>query len=86
MKAEDLLPDNENTKDIRGVTVRKGTIGAFLVNYRVVLDLASPPEEREAAWKDMAGQIAAMEALGMFDAFEVRDPTVRAFVDQHRRK
>ena len=43
MQAQDLLPDDRNVAQFEGVTVRKGTVGAFLVNARVWCDAQAAP-------------------------------------------
>jgi antirestriction protein ArdC len=76
MKASDLLPDDANAKDFGGVTVRKGTVGAFIVNHRVFTDPNASPAAKAAALHDMAEAIPAMEALGIFEVFELRNSAV----------
>lgn len=38
MRAEQLLPDDQDRLDAGDTTIRKGTVGAFLINARVLTD------------------------------------------------
>ena len=82
MRAQDLLPDDVNQADINGVTVRKGTVGAFLANARIWLDQTASAESRQEAETHMAEALAALRALGLFDVFTLRDATLQTFVDR----
>lgn len=83
MRAEDLLPDHLNQTDIDGVAVRKGTVGAFLANARVLRDATASDAARADAQRDIADALPALRALGLFDVLEIRDAALRAFVDAH---
>jgi hypothetical protein len=74
MRAEDLLPDHLDQGQFNGVTVRKGTVGAFLVNARIWCDPATLGEQRLLAEQDMLQALPALKALGLFEVFQVRDP------------
>lgn len=84
MRADQLLPDSINEAQRHGVTIRKGTVGAFLVNARVWCDAAASDAERATAAADIADALPALHALGLFDVLEIRDPALRAWVQtQH---
>lgn len=83
MRAEDLLPDHLNQTNIDGVAVRKGTVGAFLANARVLQDAAASEAARADAQRDIADALPALRALGLFDVLEIRDAALRAFVETH---
>ncbi|QGZ39051.1 hypothetical protein IP92_02735 [Pseudoduganella flava] len=80
MRAEDILPGHTDTVDLHGVTVRKGTVGAFLANALALRDPATPLGQRAAALRDIEDALPALAALRLFDVFELRDPELRAFV------
>lgn len=84
MRAEHLLPDALSKAQLRGVTIRKGTVGAFLVNARVWCDPAAPEADRATAAADMTDALPALHALGLFDVLELRDPALRAWIDAQR--
>ncbi|MFZ6687724.1 hypothetical protein ACO0K0_08260 [Undibacterium sp. SXout11W] len=79
MKPEDILADQENTILINDVLVRKGSVGVFLVNWRILQD----PHQREAhsqAKVDMLALIPALHALGLFEALQPRDPMLAELI------
>ncbi|KKO65291.1 hypothetical protein VM94_00823 [Janthinobacterium sp. KBS0711] len=80
MRAEDVLPDQQNQSQFNGVTVRKGTVGAFLANARLWLDENSSIAERSTAERDIADALPALHALGLFDILQVREPALRELV------
>jgi hypothetical protein len=82
MRAEDLLPDDVNHGQFNGVTVRKGSVGAFLVNARVLSDPAASAESRAAAERDILSALPALRAIGLFDVLQVRDERLRALVEK----
>jgi hypothetical protein len=82
MRAEDLLPDDVNQGQFNGVTVRKGSVGAFLVNARVLSDPAASAESRAAAERDILAALPALRAIGLFDVLQVRDERLRALVEK----
>ncbi|MBN3728327.1 hypothetical protein [Burkholderia sp. Ac-20379] len=80
MRAEHLLPDGQDRAEINGVGVRKGTVGAFLVNARVLGTPDASPEARAEARADILAALPALRALGVFEVLEVRDPALRAWI------
>jgi hypothetical protein len=83
MRAEDLLPDHLSKGDFDGVSVRKGTAGAFLVNARVWIDASAAANERIVAERDIVDSLPALRALGLFNVLQIRDPRLQALVDSH---
>ncbi|WP_175917891.1 hypothetical protein [Burkholderia pyrrocinia] len=81
MRAEQMLPDHADRIDAGGTTIRKGTIGAFLVNARVLTDPDATPADRARAETDTIDGLPALRAIGLFDVMEVRDPALRAWLD-----
>ncbi|MGK5012202.1 hypothetical protein [Janthinobacterium sp. MDB2-8] len=80
MRAEDVLPDQQNQSQFNGITVRKGTVGAFLANARLWLDDAGSSAERSSAERDILDALPALHALGLFDILQVRDLALRELV------
>jgi len=60
MRAEDILPDDIDQADYNGVTVRKGSIAAFLATAAVFTDIGATAEARARRERDM---ITAMPVL-----------------------
>ena len=83
MRAEDALPDPLNATTIDGVTVRKGTIAAFLANARVVADPCADPSATAVAERDIVDALPALRAVGLFDVLAARDARVRTLVEAH---
>ena len=83
MRPEDVLPDDVNRGEINGVSIRKGSVGAFLANARILADPAASAEDRATAERDLVVLLPGMRALGLFDVFAIRDETLRALVERH---
>ncbi len=64
--------------------MRKGSVGAFLVNAQLLQDPNATTEARQAAERDLVSLLPVLEALGLFDVFELRSPTLRDEVARHR--
>ena len=84
MRAQDILPDHVNSGEFNGVTVRKGTVGAFLANARALRAEGTTEQQRAEARADIIEAVPAMAALGIFDVFEISDPALRELVAQRR--
>jgi hypothetical protein len=83
MRAEQYLPDDVDQIELRGVTIRKGTVAAFLANARVWSDAEASEKARAEAETDMADALPVLRALELFDVFEIRDVSLRAWVLAH---
>ncbi|WLH86959.1 hypothetical protein [Pseudomonas sp. FP2338] len=83
MRAEELLPDNQNQTERHGVVIRKGSVGAFLVNARAWCDPNTDAQQRTIAEQDLLALLPALRALGLFEVFKVRDPQLQRLVDQY---
>ncbi|WP_186113439.1 hypothetical protein [Burkholderia gladioli] len=81
MRAEQLLPDEQNETKLAGVTVRKGTVGAFLANARALGTPDASGAQRAEARADILAALPALRALGLFEVLEIRDPALRAWVE-----
>jgi len=82
MRPEELLPDDTNETERGGVVIRKGTVGAFLASVQVWRDPAASANARATAEADMVSVLPAMQALGLFEVFELRDPVLRELVQR----
>ncbi|MFD4837009.1 hypothetical protein ACFWP0_05830 [Achromobacter sp. NPDC058515] len=82
MRAEDVLPDGRDQGDFNGVAVRKGTVGAFLANARACSDPQASAEAVAAARRDIREALPALRALGLFEVLQVRDPALRAWMQE----
>ena len=83
MRAEERLPDDVNQGDFGGIVVRKGSVGAFLANAKVLADPGASVEARATAERDIIEALPVLRALGLFHVFAIRDDKLRAFVETH---
>ncbi|MCA8257061.1 hypothetical protein LGM89_27680 [Burkholderia sp. AU31624] len=83
MRAEQMLPDHADRIEADGTTIRKGTVGAFLVNARVLTDPNAAPADRARAEADTIDALPALRTLGLFDVLDVREPALRAWLEAH---
>lgn len=81
MRAEQILPDHVDQVDINGTTVRKGTVAAFLANARIWSDEGASEETRAHAKADIVEGLPALRAIGLFDVLEIRDVSLRNWLD-----
>ncbi len=81
MRADQILPDDIDHGQFQGVTIRKGTVAAFLVNARTWADARANADERAAARAQITQDLPALRALGLFEVLEIRDERLRALVD-----
>ncbi len=80
MRAEEMLPDESNRAAFGGVSVRKGSVGAFIHNARAWCNEATSTADRVLVERDMAELLPALQALGLFDIMAVRDPKLAAWI------
>ncbi len=82
MRPEDLLPDHINQMELQpGVVIRKGTVGAFLINAELWCNSSTGLSQREVAKNHMLESLPALRALGLFKVLAVRDPALRALLE-----
>jgi hypothetical protein len=81
MRADQVLPDDVDHGQFNGLTIRKGTVAAFLANARTWLRADAGADERAQAQAQIAEDLPALRALGLFELLEIRDARLRAFVD-----
>ncbi len=83
MRPEDVLPDDVNRGELGGISIQKGSVGAFLANARIIADPAVSAEDRAAAERDLVALLPGLRALGLFDVLAIRDEKLRALVNRH---
>ena len=81
MRADQILPDHADHGQFQGVTIRKGTVAAFLANARTWVDAHADEAARAQAQRDIVDAVPALRALGLFEALEIRDERLRAFIE-----
>jgi len=80
MRAQDILPDHVDQADLGGITIRKGTVAAFLANARVWMDPATSGTARIEVETHMLESLPALRATGLFEVLDIRDTALRAWV------
>ncbi|HCD6630078.1 TPA: hypothetical protein NDU38_003283 [Pseudomonas aeruginosa] len=80
MKAEDIFPDRQDRIRLGGVEIRKGSVGAFIANARLLLEEKLPAAQRRQAEEDLRALLPAIRALGLLELFELRDARLRTLV------
>lgn len=81
MQPHDILPDHQNEVQVNGLTVRKGSVGAFLATVREWQDPARDADLRAAAEADLRGLLPGLYALGLFQVLSARDPALQRLID-----
>ena len=81
MRADQILPDDVNHGQFQGVTIRKGTVAAFLANARTWTDALAGADERAQAQAQIVEDLPSLRALGLFELLEIRDERLRALVE-----
>ena len=80
MRPEDMLEDQVNERVVNGVRIRKGTLGAFVINVKRLEGYAPESLERAEILTQLRELVPAVRALGMLDVFEPRSPQVRELI------
>lgn len=81
VRPEDMLPDDRDTATFDGITVRKGTIAAFIENARAWLDPATGDDDRADLASELVAMAPSLRALGVFDIFDARDQGLRDLIN-----
>ena len=81
MRADQILPDDVNHGQFDGLTIRKGPVAAFLANARTWTRADAGADERAQAQSQIAEDLPALRALGLFEVLEIRDERLRALVE-----
>jgi hypothetical protein len=71
---EHLMPDDQNFAELNGITVRKGTMGAFLANLRILSGMSPDAPGRQAIIDQLRQGIPTMRENGLFELFTFRSP------------
>jgi hypothetical protein len=80
VRPEDVLADNENFKIINGIKVRKGTIGAALLNAAILSSTTATSKEKEEAKKVIIELAPALVVLGIYDQVVWKNTEIQEIV------
>lgn len=73
---QDLLADGVEGTVVNGTYIRKGSIAAFIQNVKMLQDTPSGTPQYHAIAEQIRTVKPALDALDMFDVFELRDRRV----------
>jgi hypothetical protein len=80
VRPEDVLPDEVDVGTMNGVSVRKGTIGAFVANVKL-LDALDPTDPGYQEVVDqLRALVPAVRAVGVFDVLAPRSPVLAKII------
>jgi hypothetical protein len=82
MRADQILPDDVDHGEFAGLTIRKGTVAAFLANARTWTRTDAGAGERAQAEAQIVQDLPALRALGLFEVLQIRDRALRAWIDR----
>jgi hypothetical protein len=74
VRAEHLMPDDKDFAELNGVTIRKGTMGAFFANLRILRETAEDSPDRDAIIEELKQGIPTVRENGLFELFTFRSP------------
>ena len=76
IQPEDILPDGNDTAEINGLVVRKGTVAATLANIEVIEDSASDHATKTEALNIIKILTPSLKAIGLLKHMQFRNPEI----------
>ena len=73
---DETLPDDQDTSRLHGVTVRKGSVAAFVANAKLLEVLPHGSPERAHALAQLRVLAPSVAAVGVLDVFRPRSAEV----------
>jgi len=73
MRADDLPPVDQDAPERNETAIRKGSVGAFLVNGKLWSDPGASVGDRAAAERVITQPLPALRALGLSAVLAIRD-------------
>jgi hypothetical protein len=83
MRAEDILPNQTDFIEQGGLRLRKGSVAAFLANARILDDPQAAATDQQQAEADLQALLPVLDALGLFEVFEVKPAAARQLVARY---
>lgn len=83
MKPSDVLPDSINSVQKNGLTIRKGTIGAFTVNLEILEKAQEGDEEYREAEADLLSLVPALKELRFFDFYDLKSERAKKIIQKN---
>jgi hypothetical protein len=82
VRPEDILSDDASHTSFNGVTVRKGSIAAFLKNIEVIENTKSTKENKEESVKAMKELAPALVAVGVDKHVTFKNKTAQSIIEE----
>lgn len=82
VRPEDVLPEGIDSTAINGLTVRKGSVAAFVANALRLDDLTEGTPEHAAVVTQMRELAPALRTIGLLDVFRPRSAEVERILDE----
>jgi hypothetical protein len=81
IRPEDVLPDNKDTIEIDGQTLRKGTIAAALKNVEVLESKDTSRAEKQSALKTIKELAPSLVLLGLHKHLTWKNPEIQKIIE-----
>jgi hypothetical protein len=83
VRPEDLFPDGNDSVDVNGIEVRKGSIASFIYNALALDRLDPEGEDFRQAGDEIRRLFPAMRAVRVFEVFSLRSTRVAQIVGDY---
>ncbi|MCW3467972.1 hypothetical protein [Chitinophaga nivalis] len=81
MKAVHILPDNQDALEVNGLTMRKGSVAAFLANVSILEQQTDTTGKAYTeSLSDMLELVPVLVELGVFKHFILRSEKIRQLI------
>lgn len=77
VRPDDVLDDGQERAEFDGISIRKGTVAAFIQNAQRWLDHATSDADRAVLSDELRSLMPSIQALGVLTVFEIRDERLR---------
>lgn len=82
IRPEDVLSDAENSATVDGVTVRKGTVAAFIANAKLLETTPQSDPRYADIESELRNLVPGVRAVGLLDVFLPRSSLVASILDE----
>lgn len=86
VRPEDVLSDSQNTTVVDGMTVRKGSVAAFLRNIEILEDKNASKDQRIGANKMLKELAPSIVAVGLHKHAQFKNPQVEKLLMNAEKK
>lgn len=84
MQPEQMIPDEKNTVTLNGITVRKGSVAAFMANIEIIEREKSNSDIYQEALTDLLSLIPVIEGTGFFRLFTIKSARIREIIEAEK--